>query len=299
MNEIRKENIFNNSLVSKVGNLTSVLVEDNLLKIMAKDKKSEGEEELNEYQRFLKERQGSIYGDIIFSLTGIRFEENEAVNRWNDLLKHKYEISTKLGRNVGIKVSAIDYFYNITKELDDFTVVDNKNFVDTKIKTIIDLHTGAFNKDFLINYLTELCSIGKLKNYVFSVLFFDLDNYKKFNDTFGHILGDYLLISLVNFIKKRLNEHDLIFRFGGEEFVVFFAKLDKSEAYKKSVELCRDIAENNFQDELKTCNPVHITISGGLVTFPENGTDPFELLELADGYLYKSKRFGKNKILIE
>ncbi|HPG29351.1 MAG TPA: GGDEF domain-containing protein [bacterium] len=298
MNEIKKE-FLNNSFINKVGNLNPVLVEDNLLKILAKDKKSEGEQELNEYQRFLKERQGSIYGDIIFYLTGLRFSEEEAIQKWNELLKHKYEISTKLGRNVGIKVSAVDYFYNITGELNDFTVVDNKNFVDAKIKTILDLHTGAFNKDFLLNYLSEICSVGKRKNYVFSVLFFDIDNYKKFNDTFGHILGDYLLISLVNFLKKNLNEDDLIFRFGGEEFVVFFPKLDKKTAFEKSSELCRLISEYNFQTELKTDNPVGITVSGGLVTFPDNGTNPIELLELADGYLYKSKRFGKNRILID
>ena len=298
MNEIKKE-LLNNSFINKVGNLNPVLVEDNLLKILAKDKKSEGEQELNDYQRFLKERQGLIYGDIIFCLTGLRFVEEEAVRKWNDLLKHKYEISTKLGRNVGIKVSAVDYFYNITGELSDFTVVDNKNLVDAKIKTILDLHTGAFNKDFLLNYLSEICSVGKQKNYIFSLLFFDIDNYKKFNDTFGHILGDYLLISLINFLKKNLSDSDLIFRFGGEEFVVFFPRLDKNKAFEKSSELCRLISEYNFQSELKTENPVGITVSGGLVTFPDNGTDPIELLELADGYLYKSKRFGKNRILIE
>jgi len=298
MEDIKKE-VISNSLLTKVTNLSPALIEDNVIKMFAKDKNSDNPNDLNEYNSFINERKGSLYSDIIYSLTALRFDEQQAFAKWNELLKHKYEISTKLGRNAGIKISALDYFYNITKELKDFAVVDAQNLVDEKIKTILDLQTGAYNKDFLINFMKEICERGKRKNFVFSLLFFDIDNYKKFNDTYGHILGDYLLISLVKFIKRDLTDSDFIFRFGGEEFVIFFGRLNIKDAYLKAENIRKKIAENDFREDAKSDKPLYITISGGLVSFPDSGVDPVDLLELADGYLYKAKRFGKNKILFQ
>lgn len=298
MNEAGKE--FLNENKDIISYLEDVdYIEDSLIQICAKDKILNCSEELKKYHEFLKQRNGSLYSDIIFNLTGLKFDEKVAVEKWNKLLEHKYLMSMKLNRNVGIKVAALDYFINITGELKNVTILDTLKFQETALKTILDLHTGAYNKDFLYKFLGDVCERGINKNYIFSILFFDIDNFKNFNDNFGHLAGDILLMRLCKILKKGLFNKDLIFRFGGEEFVVFLNKLDSEKAFTKSEFLRKKIAEYNFQDDLKWNEPVHITISGGIATFPQNGKTPQELLDLADGYLFQAKRLGKNKILSE
>ncbi len=284
------------SQINNIENIKPLLICDEVLSVMACDAISVSNNAPDAQEHVSKDLS---YNDIILNLSGLQFDEEKAREKWNELLKHKYIMSMKLGRNVGIRVASVDYFYNISKELKNFIVVNKENLLDSKLKALLDMHTGAYNKEFLLNHLKDIYKRAKDLNKHYSILFFDIDDFKLFNDKYGHILGDLLLIHLVKLLKKNLRSGDLVFRFGGEEFLILFEEMPKEAAFTRSEEIRKIIENYDFNNDLKYETSLNITISGGLAGIPEDGANSEELLELADGYLYKAKRFGKNKIFMK
>src|SRR5512136_33612 len=91
---------------------------------------------------------GTYYRDLIFALIQIRLPEEEAKHDWKEILKHKYILSERLGRNVGIHVASLDYFTNVKKQLAFPKIVDAHEYVDTASRAIVDELTKAYNRRF-------------------------------------------------------------------------------------------------------------------------------------------------------
>jgi diguanylate cyclase (GGDEF)-like protein len=153
--------------------------------------------------------------------------------------------------------------------------------------------TGLYNHRFFHESLQiELARSKRLKEN-FSILFMDLDNFKLFNDSCGHIYGDKLLVDIAKILTLNLRECDTIARYGGEEFIALLPKTNIEEALGFAEKIRVEI-ENHNSDKSKSI----VTISSGLASFPGNSLTATTLIELADKALYKAKNSGKNKICI-
>jgi len=123
----------------------------------------------------------------------------------------------------------------------------------------------------------------------------DVDHFKEYNDSFGHLLGDDVLKKLGNLFVKNLREVDTVARFGGEEFVLLLPDTDKHGAIAVSEKLRRLVEKQRFfsagQKETRT-----VTISLGLSTYPDDVGEIEELVDFADIALYRSKERGRNQV---
>lgn len=159
-----------------------------------------------------------------------------------------------------------------------------------------DMMTKLKLKYFFYNVLSDkLYEAMEHKNQL-SVIMFDIDFFKKFNDTYGHECGDYVLKEVASIIKSSLREYDLASRYGGEEFTVLLSNTGKEEAITVANRIRTNIEEHEFCFEQQNMN---VTISGGVSMFDYDTnqiTDPQELVSQADQGLYMSKRNGRNQI---
>jgi two-component system cell cycle response regulator len=161
-------------------------------------------------------------------------------------------------------------------------------------QAMYDCLTHTYNKNALNSVLEKNLSMSKRYSTAMSIIFIDIDNFKAFNDTHGHLFGDKLLCDFAQLLKTNCRKSDSVGRFGGEEFVVLAPHTDKEKALiftnkiRKAVEKSTFIGKGNSQNS--------ITFSAGISTFPQDGGSIFELLHKADRAMYQSKMTGKNKV---
>jgi two-component system cell cycle response regulator len=126
-----------------------------------------------------------------------------------------------------------------------------------------------------------------------AVVMMDLDNFKKLNDTWGHLAGSYVLREIGVLIRGNLRQFDVASRYGGEEFVAYLPETVASEAWTASERLRRRIGETVFRHQERE---IGITISMGISHFPQDGRDLEALVARADERLYRAKREGKDRV---
>ncbi len=159
-----------------------------------------------------------------------------------------------------------------------------------------DMMTHLRLKYFFFNQLTEAIDKAFEKEENIAVLMFDIDFFKKFNDTYGHECGDFVLISVANIIKSSLRETDIASRYGGEEFTVLLRKGNKTEAMKVAERIRKKIEGYDF---VYNDQHLHVTVSGGVSVFDKekNPVDlPNIFVNQADSGLYMSKNNGRNQV---
>ncbi len=148
-----------------------------------------------------------------------------------------------------------------------------------------DLLTGSYNKATILNIIERLVSNKRVE--VFSILMFDIDNFKTINDSYGHITGDLCLKTLGNIASGNIREVDHLGRYGGDEFIIVLPNLPGNEA--------RFVAERFRKKVSETDNP-KFTVSIGIATYPDNGETVKDLISAADRGLYNAKKKGKNSV---
>jgi len=124
----------------------------------------------------------------------------------------------------------------------------------------------------------------------------DIDHFKKVNDTYGHPVGDIILTSLGEILTKDIRSSDFAARYGGEEFTVVMRPASKEQANTLANNLRQIVESTEFRIPGQE-HPLRVTISGGLATFPEDGTSTTELIQSADEALYEAKQTGRNRIV--
>ncbi|HNW93327.1 MAG TPA: GGDEF domain-containing protein [bacterium] len=269
-------------------------IDDRIIDIFAQDRKP-APHEIVRIDELVAQSGELLYANLIFALTGLRFDEPAARRHWDEILKHKYSLSTVLGRNVGVRVAALDYLQNVAHELKHTRIIGTEQMQETALAAVKDTFTDTYNKPFILDLLANEMALVAKKQQPLAVFFFDIDFFKKFNDINGHLAGDVLLIELVGVTKRTMPPGAALGRYGGEEFLVVMPGMDRQNGLHWSEKIRHAIAEWPFPNREKLPNG-QITISGGVAVFPDDETDALELVELADGLLYRSKRFGRNRI---
>jgi len=155
-----------------------------------------------------------------------------------------------------------------------------------------DVKTGLYNHGFFLARLEEEVIRVKRNNYHSSIMVIDVDRFKKFNDTYGHLAGDKVLENIAQVIKQGIRRDDIASRFGGEEFTILLPNTDKATAWNVAERLRINVAEMNIP--WKTNLP-QVTISVGIYTFDMNmKSDNSDIIRCADEALYVSKDRGRN-----
>lgn len=157
-------------------------------------------------------------------------------------------------------------------------------------QALTDVLTKLGNRQ-AFNIKTEECFAQHRRNGIsFSLLVFDIDHFKSVNDTYGHIAGDEVLVSLSAVATSNKRATDYMYRIGGEEFAVYLTGTDLEGAKHAAEQLRRSVME-----EVTVGNGHHITISIGVAELQDNDT-PDSLFKRADDNLYLAKRAGRNRV---
>lgn len=169
-------------------------------------------------------------------------------------------------------------------------IENSKLYEDTLFKSHTDSLTGLWNYGYFQYKLDEQISASLRLNKTLCLLMIDIDSFKKYNDTFGHLEGDRVLVNIASIIKNVSRKEDLVCRYGGEEFTVILPDI--------SIEDTKVIAERirtSIQDE-QSLFKQKMTVSIGISSFPKDSGDKNSLITKADANLYRAKAEGKNKV---
>lgn len=161
--------------------------------------------------------------------------------------------------------------------------------------SITDRLTELYNHGHFKQRLEEEFKRAARFGHSLSLVMFDLDDFKAFNDTFGHPRGDRLLRAVADAISGNLRAVDVAARYGGEEFALLLPETDTAGALAVAERIRADVEELRLEGPESA--PVLKTVSSGVATFPNHAASALRLLESADAAMYRAKRGGKNRVV--
>ncbi|WP_218147922.1 bifunctional diguanylate cyclase/phosphodiesterase [Hydrogenimonas thermophila] len=152
--------------------------------------------------------------------------------------------------------------------------------------------TNLLNRRAFLEKIDFLTKLAKRHKQMLAVLFLDLDNFKFVNDSYGHSVGDELLIKVANILKESIRETDLIARIGGDEFVIVLTDVKDADSAEQIGKNILNLITRNFVIKHHSCT---VTASLGIALYPNDATEPETLLQYADAAMYEAKKLGKNR----
>ena len=160
-------------------------------------------------------------------------------------------------------------------------------------QAIKDPLTDVYNRRYMVEVLDNEIARAEREKTAVSVVMMDLDNFKQFNDNYGHKCGDVILQAFANFLVEHTRRGDVVCRFGGEEFVILMPNTPHLIGYERAETWRQDFSETAIAYEGMKFST---TFSAGVATFPQHGHTGDLILQAADKALYRSKDSGKNRV---
>ena len=164
-------------------------------------------------------------------------------------------------------------------------------------EAITDALTTVFNYRYFQTQIEREHVRSDRHDKHFSVAMIDIDNFKQYNDSQGHLNGDEALKLIAKTIIDNIRKSDTLARYGGDEFVMILPELDKHQSKSLAEKLCMVIGKTKVPRK-KSSRKINLTVSLGISTFPEDGRTEDELLKKADEALYNAKDLGRNAVCI-
>jgi two-component system, cell cycle response regulator len=162
--------------------------------------------------------------------------------------------------------------------------------------SVRDPLTGVFNRKYFDNQLRALASFARRHQVPLTLIIFDLDHFKKVNDTHGHQAGDQVLVAVSGAVGSRIRTEDVLARYGGEEFVIIALGLERQDGLAFAERVRRQVEVLSVP--LPGGGALRVTISVGVATAPAGAdVDPSTLVARADGNLYEAKHQGRNRVV--
>jgi diguanylate cyclase (GGDEF)-like protein len=251
---------------------------------------------ISPFEAFFRQNPKPVKFDVLSSLLN-----NE------EILKPYQEINTELvvpilgpfglygliligKKNLNEEYSSEELFF--IRQLMSFVSQGIKNHLHYE-NSLRDVKTGLYNHGFFLARLTEEVSRTRRNKYCSTIIVIDVDKFKNFNDSYGHLAGDKVLEYLAQVIKKGVRNDDIPSRFGGEEFTVLLPHTDQPTAWSVAERLRTNVADMKVPWD--TPLP-QVTISLGIYSFDQNsGVDVNTIIRRADDALYTSKQQGRNR----
>jgi len=223
---------------------------------------------------------GSYYTCIPFTIN----EENSiAISITSDSADKINAITTK--------ISSIRNYLEAAKPVIESKILMSK-LRDTSLR---DAMTGLYNRRFLEEFIDTLMSQANRKHDSYSVMMLDVDFFKMVNDTYGHDVGDKVIVEIGKVLQDNIREADLAIRYGGEEFVIMLHNADRKGALQVANKVHAAFAALIF--EVGNGETIKKTMSIGMSRFPEDADTIWKCIKFADTALYVAKTTGRNKII--
>ena len=187
-----------------------------------------------------------------------------------------------------------------TQLIDDLK--KSKEDLERMNDTLLDLSirdglTGIHNHRYFQDFLAMELARSPRRDNGFSLLFLDIDHFKNYNDTNGHVEGDALLFEFAKILESRFRKMDLVARYGGEEFIVLLPDMPLPESHRLAEDLRVYIEEYPFRNG-NTQPGGKLTVSIGVASYPEDGTTALALVTEVDRALYAAKQQGRNRVCL-
>lgn len=267
---------------------------DTLIQCLSEDYQNE-REFLRSFQQVLDKEGDMAYPVLLNILTHLDFSVQEAKDHWVHILYHQKKMGDMLNRPVSLATAVCDFFSYISKDLKTPKVVEMSTFEETEKSAKLDGLTGLFNRGHFNETLTGELNRSQRYEDTFSLIFFDLDNFKTLNDTVGHQAGDLALKKVAQILVDAKRVEDTAARYGGEELILILPQTPKIKALVIAERIRKRVEEMDLQFQGES---FRLTISGGVASYPMDATEQELLLRCADRAVYEAKAQGKNKIVL-
>lgn len=159
----------------------------------------------------------------------------------------------------------------------------------------LDSLTRVYNHGYFLHRFSEQAEASLQTRLPLSLIMLDIDYFKQYNDTYGHLVGDRVLTTLCEVIKTHIKQGDAVGRWGGEEFIISLPNASGEQALQVAKRIQETMAILKVEDRTKKTVPVP-TVSQGIAVFPTEANEIFRLIDLADRRLYIAKERGRNQI---
>ena len=172
-----------------------------------------------------------------------------------------------------------------------------RRFDQLRSQAVIDELTNSYNRRYMDEQLSVRLGEAKRYDLPFSFILFDLDHFKRVNDTHGDPFGDFVLRQMADLVRQLIRKEDVLTRYGGEEFAVISPHTDRLGSAILAERVREAVAERVFERDRES---VQVTISLGVASYPLDHVDSAEgMLEAADKRLYEAKGAGRNQTVFE
>jgi len=203
---------------------------------------------------------------------------------WANYTFQKNETETRLNYFMQLIGNALEHT-NYIKQNEKLTSLAHSDDV-----------TGLYNQRKLYKDLDTAVENFEKDQQPFSILFIDVDHFKQVNDGHGHIVGSLLLSQIARELEKVLRETDLIYRYGGDEFVILLPETEKSSAKEVGNRILQHLAKKRFTRG--SDDEIQISVSIGVAEFPTDTKDKEEVLQAADDMMYMAKKSGRGCVFV-
>ena len=205
------------------------------------------------------------------------------------------------------RLNEFNYWRLISRDLFMLITAYGISLLITEVKKYDEMHkrefklartdklTGLANRHYFDQKLEEEALYADYARKPLNILMFDIDNFKKFNDTYGHIWGDKLLSVFGDIVMQNIRKTDIPFRYGGEEFIVLIGDLDMTTVKGIGDRIRNQLEKQSFN--IGNDTKCKVTVSCGIAQYPTHSKDIKEVVNCADKALYYAKEIGKNIVV--
>ncbi len=241
------------------------------------------------------ENGAEVYSHLLHLLTNLQFSAEVAKAHWQNILSTWRALNLVVEVMVDLRVAALHYFLDVQKELDNPIIVEIKIFLKVQEAIVRDELTQLYNYRYFIERLDQEVKRGQRYNSSLSLLIVDVDDFKAYNDRYGHEQGNVAVKKLGGLFKDSVRQADVVTRYGGEEFALILPVTVKDGALQVAEKIRANVEKTPVAGEEKRAGH-DFTVSIGVASIPMDAKDSADLIQKADGALYRAKSLGKNQV---
>jgi len=239
------------------------------------------------------------YQFVVSQRNDIKFEQIPGINIEIALpimtRMKTYGIIATISKHRVKDITEVKRLLQIVAEITGIALENIELFNKIENIAITDTLTQLWNRSYLFKQFSHDLEKARKKLRPISVIMFDLDHFKSFNDTYGHLVGDKILKEISKVLMNKTKKIGWVARYGGEEFLVVLPETTKDEAFHTAEKIRKNIENMHFAIDKNIT--LKLTISGGIASFPFDGDETESLIKSADDSLYRAKEEGRNRIV--
>lgn len=267
---------------------------EQLLRVLAEDAHNT-QRLLGRLDALTEETGIGAHAALLMILTRLPFDDAEARSHWEAILARRDAMAASLGRDVGVRVAALDYFLNVNRRLVQPALIDIEMLEAAEDARQSDPLTGlAGDRSFRATVQREVRRAKRNRKNL-ALILFDLDGFRAVNRSAGELVADRLLKEASMLLHNKVRDVDLAARPGEDELALVLPETDRNGALLVAERFRRAVEEHFGRREVGG-RALELTVSAGVACYPEDAAAPESLVEHAAVALYQAKALGKNQV---